>query len=134
MNQFLTCWRHYWQIWRLKRPNYDGLKVKKFNLVTLIFKCLNYDIYQILSPQKPSCCFCMTKPGGLMLMRFHYFLSAGTVILGIVCGVESDLKDGYGLKKSFFCIRYSLGTLISRFGVIKMIYDGHNKAPFFHIN
>ena len=27
-------------------------------------------------------------------MRIHYFLSAGTVILGIVCGVESDLKDG----------------------------------------
>lgn len=46
----------------------------------------------------PSCCFCLRKPGGLVLMRIHYFLSAGTVILGIVCGVESDLKDGEFLK------------------------------------
>jgi hypothetical protein len=34
----------------------------------------------------------MTKPGGLMLMRFHYFMSAGTVIIGIACGVDSDLR------------------------------------------
>lgn len=41
----------------------------------------------------PSCCFCLTKPGGLVMMRLHYVLSAATVILGVVCGVETDLQE-----------------------------------------